>query len=170
MNGQLQTHDQLSYAPQQQENWDTNNQLQDQPLELAPELHPFGLEALSTAALYRPPQAKMVSHSRPNNRPGTNSPLLSSPTNSEHRGPSISPSAVMSSSNNLNFLLNPASAMNSPIDPSLMSPEANQTFPTSNAKPKSQSGRQSKRSDGEAESEQKVAFILRHFSESPGQW
>jgi len=164
------THNQPSYAPQQQDQWQIDNQLQDQSLELPPELHPFGLEALSAAALYRPPQANMLSHSMPGNRRHSESPLNSSPTNNEPHGPSISPSAIVSSSNNLNFLLNPPSAMKSPIDPSLMSPEINQALATPSGNTASQESRQCKRSDGEAESEHKVAFLLRHFSESPGQW
>lgn len=163
-------HDQSPYAPQQQEQWQMDNQLQDQALDLPPGLHSFGLEALSTAALHRPPQANMISNPTPDNRRRSDSLLNSSSTINEWHGSSNSPSAAISSSNNLSFLLNPASVRNSPIDPSLMSPEINLALPAPNGKSTSQNSRQGKPSDGEPESEQRVAYLLRHFSESPGQW
>jgi hypothetical protein len=76
----------------------------------------------------------------------------------------------MSTSNNLNFLLNPASDMTSPIDPSLMSPEINQARSISNEGASAQEKSQGSRADGEPEAEHKVAYLLRHFSETPGQW
>ena len=51
-----------------------------------------------------------------------------------------------------------------------MSPEINQARPTSNGKAAAQNDTQGPRADGEAESEHKVAYLLRHFSESPGRW
>ncbi|KAK4693605.1 hypothetical protein P7C71_g3824, partial [Lecanoromycetidae sp. Uapishka_2] len=62
LDGNMQIHGQLPYAPQQQEQWQIDNQLHDQSLELPLEMHPFGLEALSHAALYRPPQASFGSY------------------------------------------------------------------------------------------------------------
>lgn len=76
----------------------------------------------------------------------------------------------MSSSNTLDFLLNPAAAIESPIDPSLMPPGAGQRSSYTNREMAIQVDMNGKCTDGEAESENKVANLLRHFSDSPGQW
>lgn len=168
VDGQIPTQHQTSYA-QQRDQW-TDVQFQDQRLDLPTEIHPHGLEALSAAALYSPPEANMVprtvsSHS---GQYDTTFDQTSPNHNSDYHG--NSPGVAMAASNNLNFLLNPSSSIDSPIDPSLMSP-------TTSALP-SQTGESGaarkvanrKGSDGEVESEHKVAYLLRHFSESPGSW
>ena len=141
-----------------------DHQLQDQ----SAQLHSHGLEALSAAALYAPPEASMISQRISMNRPHFDSPFEESSPNNEH-GPLAIPSPnAVSSSNNLSFLLNPPDAMDSPIDPSLMStpgitipPPLNGTAVETTHNP---------RAEGEAGSEHKVAYLLRHFSESPGKW
>lgn len=152
------------YAQQQQDQWTMDHQLQDQ----SAQLHSHGLEALSAAALYAPPEANMIAQRISMNRPHFDSPFESSSPNNEHGPPAIPSPNTVSSSNNLNFLLNPPDAMDSPIDPSLMStpgiaipPPSDGTAVETTHKP---------RAEGDAGSEHKVAYLLRHFSESPGKW
>ena len=166
----MSSQNQSPYTPHQHDQWNIEPQLREAGLGTPSDLHPHGLEALSAAALYHPPEANMITQSMPNHTGDHGSPFDPS---HPYNGPGVSsnsPSASMSTSNNLNFLLNPTSEMNSPIDPSLMSPEINQARPTSNGKAAAQDNTQAPRADGEAESEHKVAYLLRHFSESPGQW
>ena len=130
-------------------------------------LHPHGLEALSAAALYTPPQANMSVPDHARDYEDSYTPLHAY---NEPGASSSSPTGPVSTNNNLHFLLNPTSNMNSPIDPSLMSADINQTRPNPNAKASAHDKTQEQHVDGEPESEHKVAFLLRHFSESPGQW
>ena len=154
---------QQSPYQQRQDQWNMDHQLQDQ----STSLHSHGLEALSAAALYAPPEANMIPQSISINRRHFDSPFESASPNNEHdHTPLPSPNTV-SSGNNLNLLLNPPDSI-SPIDPNLMS------TPTIPISPQSSEivveNAQKPRADGEAESEQKVAYLLRHFSESPGKW
>ena len=154
----MSTQVQSPYAQQQHDQWNIDHQLHDQ----AAQLHSHGLEALSAAALYAPPEANMLSQSVSMNRRHFESPFGSASPNNEHGTPAIP------SPNNLNFLLNPPDAMDSPIDPSLMStlagpvpPHSSETATENAEKP---------RAESEARSEHKVAYLLRHFSDSPGKW
>jgi hypothetical protein len=81
--------------------------------------------------------------------------------------PPVSPSVSISSTNNINFLLNPSS-ISPPIDPNLQSPIANRE--TSITTPSLRSIPSEFRTDSKAETEHEVAFLLRHFAEGPGQW
>lgn len=81
--------------------------------------------------------------------------------------PPTSPSVSISSNNNINFLLNPSS-ISPPIDPNLQSPLGNRE--TSITTPSSRSIPSEFRIDTKTETEHEVAFLLRHFSEAPGQW
>lgn len=159
----MSTHIQPPYA-QQQHQWNMDHQLQDQ----SAQLQSHGLEALSAAALYAPPEANMISHPISMSRRHFDSPFESTSPHNEHGTPATPSPNIVSSSNNLNFLLNPPDAMDSPIDPSLMStpaipvPRPSSATATDNA--------QTPRIEGETESENKVAYLLRHFSESPGKW
>ena len=166
MDGPMSAPQHKQYLQPQHDQWNMDPQLQDPHAGY----HPHGLEALSAAALYSPAEANMVPRPVPMNRRVFDGPFEHSSLDNEPGVSSISPLAATSSSNNLNFLLNPASAMDSPIDPSLMSPAANQPPPASLLTASSQDNTPGPRSHGEAESEHKVAFLLRHFSESPGQW
>ncbi|CAF9907030.1 MAG: hypothetical protein ALECFALPRED_003046 [Alectoria fallacina] len=154
----------LPYPQQQQDQWTIDHQLQDQ----SAQLHSHGLEALSAAALYAPPEANMIAQPMSMNRRHFDSPFEESSPNNEHGPPTIPSPNTVSSSNNLNFLLNPADAMDSPIDPSLMSTPTILIPPSSNGT--AMENAQKLRTEGEAESEHKVAYLLRHFSESPGKW
>ena len=152
------------YSHQQEDQWDIEHQLHDQ----SAQLHSHGLEALSAAALYAPPEANMIPQSISTDRRHFGSPFESASPNNEHGPPAIpSPNAV-SSGNNLNFLLNPQDAMDSPIDPSLMSTPAIPVPPSSSGT--ATENAQKPHVIDEAESEHKVAYLLRHFSESPGKW
>ncbi|KKY26436.1 putative c6 finger domain-containing protein [Phaeomoniella chlamydospora] len=70
--------------------------------------------------------------------------------------------------NSVNLMLNSAAATSPPIDPNLHSPINTNDFldPALSAADAAQANRQ----DGPAERDQEVAFLLRHFSETPGQW
>ena len=166
----MSSHVQSSYAQQQQDQWNIDHQLRDSTLGTSSALHSHGLEALSAAALYHPPEANMTPQSMPPHKQSYNGHSDPSHPYTEHGVSSGSPSATISTSNNLNLLLNPASDMTSPIDPSLMSPEINQARPISNEGASAQEKSQGSRADGEPEPEHKVAYLLRHFSETPGQW
>lgn len=152
------------YAQQQQDQWTMDHQLQDQ----SAQLHSHGLEALSAAALYAPPEANMIAQPMSMNRRHFDSPFGESSPNNEHGPPAIPSPNTVSSSNNLNFLLNPPDAMDSPIDPSLMSTPGISIPPPPNGT--AMENAQKPRAEGEAGSEHKVAYLLSHFSESPGKW
>ena len=122
-----------------------DHQPQDPAPTQLPELHPSSPEALSAEALY--------SHAE--------SDSLLQPNNEHETSPNSLPS-TMSLSNDWNFLWSPASR--------LMSSKAKQTPASSSGTATSQSITQSPQQELEAESEHKVAFLLRHFSESPGHW
>lgn len=144
-------------------------QLQDQHSDVPPGLHSHGLEALSAAALFYPPEANMLPRPAPHNSSHLDQPGDPSPPLQRDARQSTPPDGLTPSSKSLNFLLNPAAVIESPIDPSLMSPAIDQVGPTDGAisPPKDPSGNRAQ--DG-AESEQKVAQLLSRFSESPGRW
>ena len=110
-----------------------------------PELYPSSPETLSAAALH--------SHA------GSDS--LSQPNYEQETSPTSLPS-TLSLSNDRNLLCSPASP--------LMLSEAKQTPPSSSGTAASQRSTKRPQQELEAESEHTVAFLLRHFSESPGNW
>ena len=152
------------YALENEHQWIIDHQLQNQ----SGQLHSHGLEALSAAALYAPPEANMISQPISTNRRHLDSPFESVSPNDEHVPPAIPSPNTVSSSNNLNFLLNPPDAMDSPIDPSLMSTPSIPVPPSSSGTVTESAQRPYV--EGEAEPEHKVAYLLRQFSESPGKW
>ena len=161
----MSTQVQSPYAQQHEHSWHIGQQLQDQ----SGQLHSHGLEALSVAALYAPPEANMISQPMSMNRRHLDSPFESASSNNEHVPSAIPSPNTVSSGNNLNFLLNhPSDAIDSPIDPSLMSSPSLAVPPSSSVT--AMDSVQKQYAEGEAESEQKVAYLLRHFSESPGKW
>lgn len=164
IDGQIPLPRQISYNQQHQAQWNVAHQF-----DTRPDLHPHGLEALSAAALYPSPEANMIPRRMSNDSSQLDNPFKSSfPVHRDDHHSTLS-GAAMSSSNNLNFLLNPASAIDSPIDPSLRSSLVDQASP-SNGTSHSPKTKHEKGVDGEAESETKVAHLLRQFSKSPGQW
>ena len=161
---------QSPYPIQHEDQWALDHEMRVGSLRSAPTIHPHGLEALSAAALFTPPEANMISQSIQHHHTiyeNTYTPLH---TFNETGQLSTSPSGPVSTNNNLRSFLDPTSNMTSPIDPSLMSPEINQIRPISNGKASGQSETQGQSVDRKPESEHKVAVLLRHFSESPGQW
>ena len=164
LDGQIASPHQTLYN-QQRDQWNYD-QLQDQSMDLSQELHSHGLEALSAAALYSPPEANMMPRGMSNSHDTT---FQRASPNHVIENRSASPGTAVPSNSNVNFSLSSTSAMDSPIDPSLISPTANLVSPSGETSipPQAMSG---KELDGEAESEHKVAFVLRHFSESPGSW
>ena len=124
--------------------------IRDSPLETLPEPPLPGLEA---AALHSPAETD----------------TFLQPSYEQEPSP-IFPLAMMSSSDDWNLLLSPASVATSSMGPSLVSPAIEQTPSSSNGTAASQGYTQSLQQQSEAESEHMVAFLSRHFSESPGQW
>ena len=158
------------YAIQHESHWTLDHPIRGSSLGTPAPLHPHGLEALSAAALYTPPQANMTSQSMPDHARDYEDSYTPLHTYNDPGPSSNSPTGPVSTNNNLHFLLNPTSNMNSPIDPSLMSADINQARPTPIGKSSAHNKTQEQGVDGKPESEHKVAFLLRHFSESPGQW
>ncbi|KAK2871887.1 hypothetical protein FQN49_002724 [Arthroderma sp. PD_2] len=106
------------------------------------------------------PQLPPSSSSSPNN---ARTPVAAPP-----RSPSLS---VSSPNNNINFLLNPLSdAVSPPVDPDLHSPGDRRVCPGASASLASQGLNQEARLAHGIETEHEIAFLLRHFSEGPGQW
>jgi hypothetical protein len=132
-----------------------------------------GLEALSAAASrdrasFPHPQAShldmattAISYMTQNLHNAPSFPISTRrPTQLSH-----SPTTSMSSINNINFLLNPQGSLSPPIDPCLRNPpevrDASIPAPSILAEP---------RVEQPVESDQEVAYLLRHFAEAPGSW
>ena len=76
-----------------------------------------------------------------------------------------SPTTSVNLTNNINFLLNPQGSRSPPIDPSLRNPpeQREHSFTATALRPES-------RVEQPVESDQEVAYLLRHFAEAPGSW
>ena len=102
---------------------------------------------------------------------GTDRPQLIQPLTpgrDDIQAPISPPLSVTWSSNNLDFILNPASAIASPIDSNLQSrSESSRTSFLNNSIASSPLLQGVK---PEAEIGHEEAFLLRHFSEAPGKW
>lgn len=128
-----------------------------------------GLEALSAAALFYPPEANMIPRPAPHDSSHLDQSGDPTPPVQHDARQTTPPEGLTPSSKSLNFLLNPTAVIESPIDPSLLSPALDQVGSTNGATTSPEDAHE-KRAEGEVESEQKVAHLLRHFSESPGRW
>ncbi|KAI9817894.1 MAG: hypothetical protein M1827_001013 [Pycnora praestabilis] len=140
-----------------------------------------GLEALSAAAsgdhypFMSPsinPEPNLIRHT--SFGAGDTPPVVQLPvTTPSSTAAVISPPASMSSSNNnINFILNhsSSSAMSPPIDPNLQSPVVHQATPTPAGSTSSQAVLHDMPPERSIETDHEVAFLIRHFSEGPGQW
>ncbi|TKA67000.1 hypothetical protein B0A49_06979 [Cryomyces minteri] len=131
-----------------------------------------GLEALSAAASgdhysYVPPQAHMMRQDIPYSPvEGTSSMPTTTPARSVTDP--LSPQASVAPSHNLRFILNPSSAASTPIDPSLRSPF--ERMSTYHQRSVSRGTLIDPQLEEKAVQEHEIAFLLRHFSEGPGQW
>jgi Fungal Zn(2)-Cys(6) binuclear cluster domain len=76
-----------------------------------------------------------------------------------------SSTASINSNNNINFLLNPHSSLSPPIDPSLQNPPEQRDSRLAAA-----TFRPEAKAEQPVESDQEVAYLLRHFAEAPGSW
>ncbi len=82
----------------------------------------------------------------------------------------VSPPSSMSSSNNINFILNPSpSATSPPIDPNLLSPFEQRASSYARTSPSLRRETWGKGAEGSV-GDHEIGFLLRHFSEAPGQW
>jgi len=132
-----------------------------------------GLEALSAAASR---DRASFPHSQPSHHDMATT-AISYMTQNLHNAPSFpisthrptqlshSPTMSMSSINNINFLLNPQGSLSPPIDPCLRNPP--ELRDASNSAP---AVRTDSRVEQPVESDQEVAYLLRHFAEAPGSW
>ncbi|EEH34664.2 hypothetical protein PAAG_05713 [Paracoccidioides lutzii Pb01] len=95
------------------------------------------------------------------------------PTRPSMPAPTFSSASTSSPNNNINFILNPSTSMFSPIDPNLQSSPPHSKMALSASTP---SGSKELISGlgaevgVDVESDRKIAFLLHHFSEAPGQW
>lgn len=84
----------------------------------------------------------------------------------------ISPPVSMTSSNhNIDFILNHPAAASPPLDPSLQSPCAPSTRDILHARSSSSHmSISSSQLEGNVENDHEIAYLLRYYSEGPGQW
>lgn len=165
LDGHLTTPDRASSAQHHDGDWDRESHFH----------HAHGLEALSAAATanaysYLPSAGSVARESLPFMEDELPRSLQEATPGQSNMPPPTSPPVSMSSTNNLTFILNPTSSMTPPIDPNLQSPYGPQGSPYSDETMASQALGQELRPEGNVESEHEVAFLLRHFAESPGQW
>ena len=158
--------------------WNTNGTYQTSSIDA----QRHGLEALSAAAtgnsyqlqptLSVPVDPTMGQSNVPFNQPEISTSLASIASPNHARNtmpPPVSPSASISSSNNnINFLLNPS--MSPPVDPNLQSPADRRESPFAATSLASRGPSSDPRPDINVETGHEIAFLLRHFSEAPGQW
>ena len=168
--GMATIHDDSPYIDTRENQWMADGQSRQ-----TSELNVHGLEALSAAALYTPTQANMISNPTITH---TQEGLFQSNTLPGHSSTQLaSPPSTLSSNNNLNHILNPSPSADSSIDPSLMSPTGQEMLAQLQDNSEASlpgvptvTRRKEDQASGGVESEHKVAYLLRHFSESPGQW
>lgn len=154
------------------------------------ETQTHGLDALSAVATrdtYSTPQSMQgpmsldpsVGNNTAYNHTDIPQPLTSIPSpnnndksrNSTMPPPPSSPTASMSPANNkLNFILNPPTSMSPSIDPSLHSPDPRRDSPFTTSSMPSHGVPGDIRPDTRVETDHEIVFLLRHFSEAPGQW
>ncbi|PGH18932.1 hypothetical protein AJ80_04259 [Polytolypa hystricis UAMH7299] len=158
--------------------WNSNNNTHYRHSSL--DVHTHGLEALSAAATRDPyplpPQVSGAIDPAMGRNNAFNqheiSPSLTSPNHGRNNmpPPSSPVGSISSSNNNIHFLLNPSTSI-SPIDPNLHPTTAEQRESPYTPSTLASRGLASDfRTDVNVESEYEIAFLLRHFSESPGQW
>lgn len=144
-----------------------------------------GLEALSAAAtrdaytLQSQPSVAIEPSLRRNSVsfhhtevPVTSVNSISTPNHVRNAIPApASPStSVSSSNNNINFLLNPSNSLSPPIDPNLHPTSDNRESPFTPTSLPHAGHLVDLGPNVNVESDHEIAFLLRHFSEAPGQW
>ncbi|KAF2142042.1 uncharacterized protein K452DRAFT_227477 [Aplosporella prunicola CBS 121167] len=84
----------------------------------------------------------------------------------------ISPPVSMTSSNhNIDFILNHPAAASPPVDPHLNSPYGPSRDAVSGVRPpSSRLSTTSSQAEGSVESDHEITYLLRYYSEGPGQW
>lgn len=156
---------QSSYVQQQQQDqWNSDQPPQDE----STQLYTHGLEALSAAALYAPPGEEPIAQLISMGNPSFGTLFGSLSPRSDQDPPSTRARNNTSSSNDLDFLVNSLDTFDLPIDPSLIP-----SSPVPISSPPSRIGTldaHKPRTEGETESQHKVAYLLRLFSALPGKW
>lgn len=80
------------------------------------------------------------------------------------------PASLLSSNNNLDFILNPSSTLSPPIDPDLQPHLDNISRSVSTGAVGSRQLPTDFHFEASVETDHEIAFLLRHFAEAPGQW
>lgn len=133
------------------------------------EAHAHGLEALSAAALYMPSQDAPLQESIPYQVDGFED-MDVAPMDEGAFTSTASPQTqtlLLSSSRDLDLILNPASSLPATIDPSLQPIESCQGVPDTSRAYNTARGPHLKAS---TETNRTIAFLVRHFSEVTGRW
>lgn len=133
------------------------------------EAHTRGLEALSTAALYLPPEDITLQESV-TYQGGDFEDMNMTTVGGEVYAPTglLPPrqSALAPPSRDLDLILNPASSLASAIGPSLQTSDSDQGPPAAFQRYSTSRGAHK----ASTETNQKTAFLLRYFSEVTGRW
>ena len=155
---------QSSFVEQDHNLWSLDNSLPDQ----STQFYSHDIEALSAAALYTPSGGGMIPQPTSMSKPSFSGFFDLMFPHINQGSPAVPSPDTVSSSNDLNLLLNSLDTFDSSPDSSLTSsssisiPLPSSRLATVNA--------QKQWTAGEAESEHNVAHLLRHFSELPGKW
>ena len=138
--------------------------------DLPPIIHPHGLEALSAAALFYPPEAQMVPRPASNQGAQADDSLDQASSTLRKELQAFASRERRSPGRNTEPASDKAPIKDAQIDPSLTSTGPNRSVPLHDETDVTQEDEQGRQQDKVVDSEEKAAFLLRHFSESPGKW
>lgn len=136
----------------------------------SPYLH--GLDVLSEVAAFPPQRANMLKQATSDKDTHFDLPLEASASAVMFIADSNSPqeSASGPTSHSFENITHPVSALDSPIDPNLMSPRDIPQIASSNATMLSPAPPTDNSASLDPTSDHQEAFLLRHFAELPGKW
>lgn len=167
LDGKMSTQAQSPYIQQQKQEWETRDGLQD----ISARPSPLGLATLSAAALYNSPHANTIPRLLSFNEETSSTSIRLSTPGVENVTAAMSSTPLMTPvSNNVNMALNPSSAGSPATDSSLQVPPRAQSDIFSRGSKSSRKFISKPRSEIIPEKEPEIAFLLRHFSETSGQW
>ncbi|MCJ1271014.1 hypothetical protein MMC22_010913 [Lobaria immixta] len=165
LDGKVSTPGQSPCVQQQQQEWETRNDLQD----VSARLSPLGLETLSTAALDKFPHVNMIPRVL-SYEEETDSTSMRLPTPGVENVTAAMSSTPLITPVDLNIILSSSPAGNPAADPSLQSAPRARSDVFSRHSNRSPRFTSKPRSEVIPETKPEIAFLLRHFSETSGQW
>lgn len=166
LDGKVSTPGQSPYTQQQQQEWETRDDLQD----VSARLSPLGLKTLSTAALDKFSHVNMIPRLLSYEETDSTSMRLPTPGVENVTAAMSSTPLITPIDHNLNIILSSSPAGNPAADPNLQpAPRAQSDFFSRHSK-RSARFTSGPRSEVIPETNPEVAFLLRHFSETSGQW